>query len=58
LIYLSRGRSGGASQVAGVPGERGPILPTDVGEDNKKISGIFSGEVIIVDHGKISKDEK
>ena len=29
------------------------FLPTDVGEDNKKISGIFPGEVIMVDNGKL-----
>ena len=30
------------------------FLPTDVGEDNKKISGIFPGKVIIVANGKVS----
>jgi len=44
----------GAFQFAGVPGGRGPILPTDVGEDNKKISGIFPGKVISVESGKLS----
>ena len=29
------------------------FLPTDVGEDNKMIYGIFPGKVIIVDSGKL-----
>jgi len=32
------------------------FLPTDVGEDNETIAGIFPGKVIIVEHGVVRID--